>query len=114
MYLEYLINESAVINEIETNESDILAEFKKSFSTNTIYNKVYENLNDDEPFRLVKTIEDGIKMVQQQLPYHPDFIKIWYIANRDSLGVEASARKNLPVIKAIIEEAHKNLSLIHI
>ncbi len=70
--------------------------------------KVYENLNDDEPFRLVKTIEDGIKMVQQQLPYHPDFIKIWYIANRDSLGVEASARKNLPVIKAIIEEAHKN------
>lgn len=44
--------------------------------------KVYENLNDDEPFRLVKTIEDGIKMVQQQLPYHPDFIKIWYRKQR--------------------------------
>lgn len=70
--------------------------------------KAYENLKDDEPFSLVTTIDDGIKMVQKQLPYHPDFIKIWYIAGRDGLDVEASARKNLPVIKAIIEEAHKN------
>jgi imidazolonepropionase-like amidohydrolase len=70
--------------------------------------KAYENLKDDEPFSLVKTIDEGIKMVQQQLPYQPDFIKIWYIAGRDGLDVEASARKNLPVIKAIIEEAHKN------
>jgi len=69
---------------------------------------VYENLKDDEPFRLVKTIDEGIEMVRQQLPYQPDFIKIWYIAGRDGLEVEASARKNLPVIKAIIEEAHKN------
>ena len=70
--------------------------------------KVYENLNDEAPFSLVKTIDDGIKMVQQQLPYHPDFIKIWYIAGADGLGKEESARKNLPVIKAIIDEAHKN------
>lgn len=70
--------------------------------------KVYENLNNDGPFRWVKTIEDGRKMVQQQLPYHPDFIKIWYVVRRDGLGVEANARKNLPIIKAIIEEAHKN------
>ena len=70
--------------------------------------KVYENLNDDEPFNLVKTIEDGIKMVQKELPYHPDFIKIWYITSRNPSEVEASARKNLPIIKAIIEEAHKN------
>jgi imidazolonepropionase-like amidohydrolase len=70
--------------------------------------KAFENLKDDEPFSLVKTIEDGIKMLQQQLPYHPDFIKIWYIAGADGLGVEASARKNLPIIKAIIDEAHKN------
>ena len=70
--------------------------------------KVYENLNDDEPFSLVKTIEDGIKMVQKQLQYHPDFIKIWYITSTDGLGIEASARKNLPIIKAIIDEAHKN------
>ena len=70
--------------------------------------KAFENLKDDEPFSLVKTIDDGIKMVQQQLPYHPDFIKIWYIAGADGLSIEASARKNSPIIKAIIEEAHKN------
>lgn len=69
---------------------------------------VYENLKDDEPFNLVKTVDDGIKMVQNQLPLHPDFIKIWYITARDKDGIEASARKNLPIIKAIIEEAHKN------
>lgn len=70
--------------------------------------KVYENLGDNEPFILTKTIEDGIKGVQQQLPYKPDFIKIWYIAAADGLGIETSARKNLPIVKAIIEEAHKN------
>jgi len=69
---------------------------------------VYENLEDDEPFSLVKTIEDGIKMVQEQLPYHPDFIKVWYIAGADGLDIESSARKNLPIIKAIIDEGHKN------
>ena len=69
---------------------------------------VYENLKDDKPFSLVKTIEDGIKMVQEQLPYGPDFIKIWYITTRDASGIEASARKNLPIVKAIIDEAHKN------
>jgi len=69
--------------------------------------KVYESYPDDKPFILTKTIEDGIKGVQQQLPYQPDFIKIWYIAGADGLSVEASAKKNLPVVKAIIEEAHK-------
>jgi imidazolonepropionase-like amidohydrolase len=70
--------------------------------------KPFDNLKNDEPFNLVKTIDDGIKMVQLQLLYHPDFIKIWYIAGADGLGIEASARKNLPIIKAIIDEAHKN------
>lgn len=69
---------------------------------------VYENLKEDEPFNLVKTVDDGIKMVQNQLPLNPDFIKIWYITARDKDGIEASARKNLPIIKAIIDEAHKN------
>ena len=57
---------------------------------------------------LTKTIEDGINGVKQQLKYNPDFIKIWYIAGADGLGIEESARKNLPIIKAIIDEAHKN------
>ncbi len=63
----------------------------------------YINLKNDEPFYLVKTEEDGVKYVDQQLPYHPDFIKIWYIANS-----AADAKKFQPIAKAIIDEAHKN------
>ena len=64
---------------------------------------VFENLKNDEPFSLVKTTEDGVKYVQQQLQYHPDFIKIWYIAN-----TAADAKKFQPIAKVIIDEAHKN------
>ena len=70
--------------------------------------QVYENLGDDEPFILTKNIEDGINGVKKQLPLKPDFIKIWYIAGADGFSVEESARKNLPIVKAIINEAHKN------
>ena len=68
----------------------------------------YKDLGNDAPFSLVKTIEDGINMVKEQLPHQPDFIKIWYIVGTDGLSNEASARKSLPIIKAIIDEAHKN------
>ncbi len=70
--------------------------------------KFFENFPDDSPFTLTKTVEEGIKSVQDQLQYKPDFIKIWYIAGADGLSIEESARKNLPIIKAIIDEAHKN------
>ena len=70
--------------------------------------EVYANLGKDEPFILTQTIEDGINGVKAQLPYSPDFIKIWYIAGRDGLSIEASAQKNLPIVKAIIDEAHKH------
>lgn len=70
--------------------------------------KVYENLKENEPFTLTKSIEEGIQSVQKQLPYKPDFIKIWYIAGADGLSVEESARKNLPIVKAVIDEAHKH------
>lgn len=63
----------------------------------------YFNLKNDEPFFLVKTPEEGVKYVQQQLPYHPDFIKIWYIAESAD-----AAKKFQPTAKAIIEEAHRN------
>jgi len=70
--------------------------------------KVYESYPEAKPFILTKTIEEGINGVQRQLPYNPDFIKIWYIAGADGLSVEESAKKNLPIVKAIINEAHKN------
>lgn len=69
--------------------------------------EVFTNLKNDEPFSLVATPEEGKQMVQKQLPYHPDFIKIWYILER-GVNKEQSARKFLPIIKAIIEKAHKN------
>jgi imidazolonepropionase-like amidohydrolase len=67
---------------------------------------VYKGLKDDGPFYEMKTVEEARKHVQNQLPYHPDLIKIWYIvqgANKDS-----SARASLPIVKAVIDEVHKN------
>jgi imidazolonepropionase-like amidohydrolase len=69
--------------------------------------EVYKSRKKDEPFSLVATPDEGRQMVEQQLPYRPDFIKIWYILER-GMDKEVSARKYSPIIKAIIEEAHKN------
>lgn len=70
--------------------------------------QVFMGLKNDEPFRLVSTIEDAKKAINEQLPYRPDFIKIWYIVSLGKEGVEAVARKYEPLIKEIIQEAHKN------
>ncbi|MBC7935042.1 MAG: amidohydrolase family protein [Rhizobacter sp.] len=66
----------------------------------------FKGLGNDRPFSLIQTEEEARKMVQEQLAYKPDFIKIWYIV----LGKnkEEVARKHLPIIKAVIDEAHKN------
>ncbi|HET6556516.1 MAG TPA: amidohydrolase family protein, partial [Prolixibacteraceae bacterium] len=67
---------------------------------------VFKNLGNEEPFFEMKTVEQARDYVKKQLPYHPDFIKIWYIV----LGknVDSSARASLPLVKAVIEEAHRN------
>jgi len=70
--------------------------------------QVFIGLKNDEPFRLVSTIEDAKKAINEQLPYRPDFIKIWYIVSLGKDGVEAEARKYEPLIKEIIQEVHKN------
>ncbi|MCL1671991.1 amidohydrolase family protein [Elizabethkingia ursingii] len=70
--------------------------------------QVFIGLKNDEPFRLISTIEDAKKAINEQLPYRPDFIKIWYIVSLGKDGVEAEARKYEPLIKEIIQEAHKN------
>lgn len=66
----------------------------------------YKGLGNDRPFSLVKTEDEARKMVQEQLPYKPDFIKIWYIVIGQNK--EEVARKHLPIVKAVIDEAHKN------
>lgn len=67
---------------------------------------VFKNLHDDGPFVEMKTEEDARKYVQQQLPFRPDFIKIWYIVN--DRNIEAGARKLLPLVQAVINEAHSH------
>ncbi len=67
---------------------------------------VFKDLGNDAPFIEMKTTEDAIKGVQEQLKYNADFIKIWYIVlDRDT---EKGARKNYEIVKAAIDEAHKN------
>lgn len=67
---------------------------------------IYKNLKNDEPFFEMKTEEDARKYVQRQLAAKADFIKIWFIVLDQN--TEAGARKLLPIVKTVIDEAHKN------
>lgn len=66
----------------------------------------YKDLGNESPFALMNSKEDAVRFVQDQLKYKADFIKIWYIV-LDS-NVEAGARKNYEMVKAAIDEAHRN------
>ncbi len=66
----------------------------------------YKNLGNDSPFEEMLTEEGTRKSVQEQLKLNPDFIKIWYIVT--DKDVEKGARKNLALVQAAIDEAHKN------
>lgn len=71
--------------------------------------EAFKNLDKDEPFKLALTVEDAKKYVQEQLPYKPDFIKIWYIIlEKDPQKAKEQTKKLEPVIKTVIEESHKN------
>jgi imidazolonepropionase-like amidohydrolase len=58
---------------------------------------------EDAPILLAPTGDAARAIVKQQLPYKPDFIKIWYIARSD-----LPAESTLPVIQATIDEAHSH------
>ena len=66
----------------------------------------FKNLGNDAPFVEMLTEENTRKAVRDQLPLNTDFIKIWYIVT--DADVEKGARKNLPLVQAAIDEAHKN------
>ena len=55
----------------------------------------------DPPIIKVDTPEEARSLVQRQLPYQPDFIKIWYIALKPQ-----DALDDYPIIEATIQEAH--------
>ncbi|HEX9512038.1 MAG TPA: amidohydrolase family protein [Puia sp.] len=60
----------------------------------------------DQPFYTVNTPEEAVKMTQKEYSHGPDFIKIWYIILDPN--TTAGAEKNLPLVKATIEEAHQH------
>ncbi|WP_407526032.1 amidohydrolase family protein [Lacibacter sp. MH-610] len=57
----------------------------------------------DPPIIKVNNEEEARELVRKQIPFKPDFIKIWYIVNP---GQKAAA--TLPIVKAAIDETHKN------
>lgn len=64
MYLNYLINESAVREEIETNEKKVFDTFTESFSLDNIYKDVTNQLASLAEDDIVKTY-DNIKAFSQ-------------------------------------------------
>lgn len=67
---------------------------------------VYRGLALDEPFYKINTPAESRLYVRKELPFKPDFIKIWYII--EGKNIDSSARASLPLVKAAIEEAHKS------
>ncbi|MBL0356657.1 MAG: amidohydrolase family protein [Chitinophagaceae bacterium] len=62
------------------------------------------NLDEkDPPIIKVNNEEEARELVRRQSPYHPDFIKIWYIVLPGQ-----PAEKTLPIVKATIDESHKH------
>ena len=66
----------------------------------------FKDMGDDAPFIMMKT-EDSVRLSVRELKAgKADFIKIWYIVLDGDK--ERGARKNLPLVQAVIDEAHKN------
>ncbi|AEW00612.1 amidohydrolase [Niastella koreensis] len=58
---------------------------------------------NDPPIIKVNSEQEARDLVKKQLPYKPDFIKIWYIVLRDQ-----KPETTYPIVKAAIEESHAN------
>ncbi|EDP97651.1 amidohydrolase family protein [Kordia algicida OT-1] len=56
---------------------------------------------EDSPIIKVNSPKEAIALVQKQVPFKPDFIKIWYINRGDPV-------LNHQIVKATIEESHKH------
>lgn len=67
----------------------------------------FDNLSDpDQPFYTVNTPDEAVTNTKKEYGYRPDFIKIWYIIL--DTNTAAGAEKNLPLVKATIDEAHQH------
>lgn len=56
---------------------------------------------DDPPIIKVNSSAEAKDLVQKQLPFRPDFIKIWYIVSNSF-----SAESTYDIVKAAIDESH--------
>lgn len=68
--------------------------------------QVFEGLADESPFIKMVSEENTRQAVRDQLKRKADFIKIWYIVT--DTNIMRGAQANLPLVKAAIDEAHKN------
>ena len=66
----------------------------------------FKNLGDNSPFVLMKDEAQVRQAVQEQVKLKADFIKIWYIVMGND--VEKAAAASLPLVKVVIDEAHKH------
>jgi len=57
----------------------------------------------DKPIEKITSQKEADALFAKMLPYKPDFIKIWYIANAAN-----PPEKNFPLVKYIAEQTHKN------
>lgn len=58
---------------------------------------------EDAPIIKVHNKDESLSLIRKQIPYNPDFIKIWYISR-----YEESAEQNFNLMKATIDESHKH------
>lgn len=58
---------------------------------------------EDSPIIKANTPDEAREQVRRQLPYKPDFIKIWFIVRGTGAGEQAQA-----MVQAAIDESHKN------
>lgn len=57
----------------------------------------------DTPIAKINSVEEATVLFNKMLPFKPDFIKIWYIANP-----EMPAEQTYPIIEHIAQLAHKS------
>jgi imidazolonepropionase-like amidohydrolase len=56
---------------------------------------------DDPPIIKADSVEEGVRLVKQQLPYKPDYIKVWFIHRE---GTDLAAQE--AIVRAVGEAAH--------
>ncbi len=90
--------------EIRDKYSDVTA-YPNLFLTGPLISTYQPKAFEIEQAPIIKanTAEEAIQLVKEQLPYKPDFIKIWYINTSDKDQV-----LNYSIVKATIDEAHKH------